>query len=591
MARDIDVLLARMLAQADGKEEEEGVGTVYTGPSSSVRNAQDLVGELKVSAPIGDWTPDQTFTDPNCPLWVWCAEDAVTDQNGEVTAWPARYYPGSSAPDATPVNGPTLENDVFGRGARHFPAAAPGEPWLCRCDVYVTKPLLMGWPEGDSTPRCHTIIFWVYPETVPEAQEERTICCAWTNASDKRSYWLGLVGDQDGAKFTYRASWDGQAEHVVQVQSDPAEVDVEPGKWYRVVAQFDPDGENGPQLRLGVGKGTGTVLEWADEAYEHDRIHGADDDEFENQFQIGGAPNIPHRVWDGRITHGYYYKSAISESAINALVGQGVSAPVAFDSLSESQTADLESMWALDERSCRYVYDEMGNNNMHWAFWVIGSAPITDGYPGVRLDRSETQHFTCDEVASSFAGTNVPMTLFMVTRLLTPRTSGAVDGLVGLGYSASSMPYRMWCHYRAYHRDYNAAWEPPSLDKTADLYEGSEQETEAVVPQMMGMFDAAAHVLCTVWGPYTDGSGQHPYGVALYVDDPINPATATQDMGDLREMPFNRFTIGAVRRGGDDVIYPTDGYIGAVAVIKKALTSWERVLMMQWLRNLVGLSG
>lgn len=94
MASNMDRLLARMLAQAEGKFEKEGVGTVYTGPSSLVRNAQDLVGELQVSAPIGDWTPDQTFTDPSRPLWVWCAEDALTNESGDVTTWPARYYPG-----------------------------------------------------------------------------------------------------------------------------------------------------------------------------------------------------------------------------------------------------------------------------------------------------------------------------------------------------------------------------------------------------------------------------------------------------------------------------------------------------------------
>lgn len=487
------------------------------------------------------------------------------------------------------------ESNVFGQGARDFGAAGPGDPWLCRSKHFVTDALLMGPATIENAPLVHTLVFWVYPSIISDLPEDMTICCQWSpNASnavfDKCSYWLGLVEDENGARFTYKGSWSGHPADYVVVRSDVIQ---NANTWYRVAAQFGPDGQGGYQMRLGVGS-VGSDIDWADpvpfEDYQQnpkDRLHRLNDG---SQFQIGGAPE--GLMWRGRITHGYYYRAAISDDAINAIVGSDVTAPVGYDTLltdppEHADVENLESLWPLDEPSCRYAYDELGNNNMHWAFWSVGAAPISGGYPGIRLVRSSAQHFTCHSVAPEFAGTNVPMTLLMLVKLVRPNTSGQLDGLIGLGYSGSSMPYRMWCHYRAYHRDYNAGWSPASMNATANMYAGADVVTEDVLPQLQGKSDAAQHVLCTVWGPHEAS----PCSVTLYVDDPLHPATETQSLGDLRSMPFDRFSIGAVHRADQDgILYPMDGYIGMVVVVKKALSSGERLLLMQWMKEAGGLT-
>ncbi len=468
---------------------------------------------------------------------------------------------------------------MFGRGARRFPGVPPGEPWLCRHEKHVSDPVLM-----NSAPYHHTLIFWVWPDTLPTGTEERTICCAWTEAGNRRSYWLGLVCGDNGARFTYRATTDGTQQTEVSVSSDLIKSD---RTWYRVVAQFAPVGEQEAKLRLWIGTGDpAEELVWIEAAFPAARIAHYED----LTFQIGGAPESPHRIWQGRMTHAYYYREAISDAAVEALVGPGVDAPVDFDDLADTQGADtdnLESMWPLDEDSGGYVFDELGRNNMHWGHWWLGSAPFNNGYPGIRLVRSATQFFTCDSVAAHFAGTNVPMTLLVLLQAADPYAPNQLDGIVGLGCAYSSMPYRMWTHHGAYHRDYHPTESPVSKSATATLWEGDQYETEAVLPQTMQSGDAAAHVLCTVWRAVNNGAGLE---LELYVDDAVEPATPVQDMDELRSMPFDRFSFGAIRRGGSDVIYPFDGYIGMVAVVAKALDAWERQLMMQWMKIQAGLA-
>lgn len=585
MASDVARLLTRMMEAADGKENGgDGKGFVYTGPSSQIRNLQVLTGDGCATAPGKEdvWDPNTVF---DCPTWVWGADDAVT-QDGVVTAWPAKYHPANESGEAVPVNSPTREANVFGRGARRFPGVPPGEPWLCRHKDYVSDPVLMR-PEDPQEPCHHTLVFWVWPDTLPAETEERTICCAWTGATDRRSYWLGLVGDETGARFTYRATTHETAQIVVAVQSGI----VTDRTWYRVVAQFAPVGEGEAKLRLWVGDDNPPQeLVWIETAFPAAQIaHGA-----KHTFQIGGAPESPHRIWRGRMTHGYYYREAISDTAVAALVGQGVDAPVDFDDLGDTEGADienLESMWPLDENSGGYVFDELGRNNMHWGHWWLGSAPLNNGYPGIRLVRSGTQFFTCDAVADHFAGKNVPMTLFVLLQAAGPYTPNQADGLVGLGCSSSSMPYRMWTHHGAYHRDYHPTESPVWKSATATLWEGDQYETEAVLPQTMQSGDAAAHVLCTVWRAVEEGEDPNAgLELELYVDDAVEPATPWQDMDELRSMPFDRFSFGAIRRGGADVIYPFDGYIGMVAVVARALDAWERQLMMQWMKIQAGLA-
>jgi hypothetical protein len=460
----------------------------------------------------------------------------------------------------------------------------------------VTDALLMGPANTQLEPLVHTIVFWAYPHAVTDLPEDMTICCQWSpspsNPDDhKCSYWLGLVEDQNGARFTYKGSWSGHPADFVLVQSP---VITDANTWYRMAAQFGPDGQGGYQMRLGVGA-VGSDITWAspvpfedDQQNPEDRLFRLSDGEAGlAPFQIGGAPE--GLKWRGRLTHGYYYRAAISDDAVNAIAGSAVPSPVSYDTLladppEDADVENLESLWPLDEPSCRYAYDALGANNMHWGFWHIGSAPIAGGFPGVRLTRTSEHYFTCHSVADAFAGTNVPMTLMMLVKLTEPnQSSPALDGLVGLGKQGSDMPYRMWRHRLAYHRDYDPEWEPTTMSAQATLYEGAEVETEDVLPQTMGSSDAAAHVLCTVWGPH----GNWPYSVALYVDDPITPATEAQSLGDLRSIPFDRFSFGGVLR--NTLLYSMTGYIGMVVVVRKALTSGERLLLMQWMKHEAGL--
>lgn len=65
------------------------------------------------------------------------------------------------------------------------------------------------------------------------------------------------------------------------------------------------------------------------------------------------------------------------------------------------------------------------------------------------------------------------------------------------------------------------------------------------------------------------------------------PATEAQSLDDLRSIPFDRFSFGGVLR--NTLLYSMTGYIGMVVVVRKALTSGERLLLMQWMKHEAGL--
>jgi hypothetical protein len=338
-----------------------------------------------------------------------------------------------------------------------------------------------------------------------------TICCVWQPNTDsppdplldRCSYWLGITPD---GKVTYRASYDGQATHFVAVQTASA---VQAGEWYRVVAQFRTV-VGGLELRLGLGA-QGATLSWTTAAYGHSEIFGVGSGTYGRPFHVGGRTSAD--IWRGRLTHGYYYGEAIADTAIEAIAGI-LDAPIGYADLLTTQGADtehLESLWQLDEPSTSYAYDQLGNNNLHWGYWSVGSGPgPSGGFPGIRLVRTleqgvpvDLQYFTCNSLAAQFSGAEKPMTVLMLVKSVNPNTSNHPDGLIGLGHTTNSIQYTMWHKTQVFSRDYRGDY----MD--ANLYQGQETFAEATSTTgptiTVGANDAAQHVLCCVWGgsPYS----------------------------------------------------------------------------------------
>jgi hypothetical protein len=413
-----------------------------------------------------------------------------------------------------------------------------------------------------------------------------TICCVWTPGETcedepnphRCAYWLGLTTE---GKFVYKATSNGCPASAVEVEST---VSVAPGVWYRVVAQFAA-GTQGNELRLGVGAGS-SGLTWVTVGFAGAGIFGVASGETGIPFHVGGW--TADYVWRGSMSHGYYYKAALGTTAIDALAGAGKQ-PINYVDMAEAEdvdTANVESVWQLDEPSTQYAYDQLGSNNLHWGYWHVGSAPgPTGGFPGIRLVRTfyqgkptNCQYFTCNALASQFSGVNKPMSVFILMRIVNSEATSDPNGFIGLGNTGSNMPYRMWHNTAAYHRDSSNAY------AQVQLYQGEGDWAEDTNPSgpttyTKWAYDAAAHVLCCTWG----GS---PYSVNFYPDGPLGADTGT--MAGVGSVTFNEFSIGAIARATDDVIFPMDGYIGMVVLVPRVISSVERWSLMEWMKRTAG---
>ncbi len=482
-----------------------------------------------------------------------------------------------SPPDTSP---PTWEEGVFGHGARRLPALAGPESFFMRKPSRVSQELKMG------AGKTQTLLFWVYFDPASVALP-MTICSIWGAANDSRSYWLGVTAD---GKFTYEVSSDGES---VAASISSANAPATAG-WYRVAGRFD-----GSTVAVGVSV-PGAAMDWESEAYAGVVLGTSGPGLF-----VGGGLNGDR--FAGRIAAGYYFSSGLDNDDVDMIAGLDVDVPIGYDEIMTDQAFDgpirddLVSCWPLDEPSGQYAYDKCGLNNLHWGFWWQGTAPGPGAatFPGVRLRRTggqtptDLQYFTCDDLGAVLSDStdpqspNHPHRLMTLIAVVQPETYlQALEGLVGLGNSSSSWPYRMWETNAAYHRDNSS----PAHDASAWIYADPTQAPEESAQTAYGGLDTSAHVLCTTWGP----AGDLTYALTLYVDDPTAPFEPPHDMAgkivndiyvEVDPITFDRFSFGAVRRSGTSVIYPFDGYIGILIVVPRLVTDEERVYLMQWAKH------
>ncbi len=597
---ELQRLLQSVMDAADssmGKLPVAQGSPVLVGAASQIQNAQDLAPEIELDAETGwfvevdsgntitraGWDPREEVTD----AIIWRADQGVTLTNDEITGWDTWWPEGESAytavattdspPDTSP---PTWEEGVFGHGARRLPALSGPESFFMRRWDRVSDDLQMG---DDKT---HTLLFWVYFDpaavTLP-----MTICSIWGAANDSRSYWLGVTAD---GKFTYKVSSDGES---VAASISAANAPATAG-WYRVAGRYD-----GSTVGIGVAI-LGSDMTWASAAYATDLFETAGPG-----LYVGGGLNGDR--FAGRITAGYYFSSGLDADDVDVLAGAAVEEPIPYSDILTNPLYegairdDLVGCWPLDEPSGGYAYDKCGLNNLHWGFWWQGAGPAPGAatFPAARLRRTgdatptALQYFTCDDLGAVLSDSidpqspNHPHRLMTLIAVVQPETYlQALEGLVGLGNSSSSWPYRMWETNAAYHRDNSS----PAHDASAWIYADPTQAPEESPQTSYGGLDTSAHVLCTTWGP----AGDLTYALTLYVDDPTAPFEPPHDMAgktvndsyvEVDPITFDRFSFGAVRRSGTSVIYPFDGYIGILIVVPRLVTDEERVYLMQWAKH------
>ena len=574
---------------------------VLVGAASQIQNAQDLAPEIELDAETGwfvevdasntitkaGWDPREEVSD----VISWRADQGVTESDNEITEWDTWWPEGGSALTAVATTDnppytspPTWEEHVFGHGARRLPALSGPESFFMRSRDRLSDELQMG--DGAT----HTLIFWVRfdPTTVSLPM---AICSNWGGALSVHSYWLGVTAD---GKLTYKVSANGSTV-AATVSSTSA---LNQTGWYRVAGRY-----NGATIAVGLSYlDDDTDMDWEYETYTGD-VYGTEGTGA--GLYVGGGTDGDR--FAGHIVAGYYFRSGLDDSDVDLLAGEGVEEPIPYldiltNPLYEGPIRDdLVSCWPLDEPSGGYAYDKCGVNNLHWGFWWQGAAPGPGApdFPGVRLRRTggqsptDMQYFVCDDLGAALSDSTDPqspnyphrrMTLIAVVQ---PETYlQALEGLVGLGNSSSSGPYRMWETNAAYHRDNSN----PSHDASAWLYADPTQAPEESTQTSYGGLDTSAHVLCTTWGP----AGNLPYALTLYVDDPTTPFEPPHDMAgktvnnvyvEVDPITFNRFSFGAVRRADGSVLYPFDGYIGILIVVPREVTDEERVALMQWAKH------